>query len=211
MQCNTIDTFDDAVSLTHNTHSLDTRTRHTQNGSKTDSREYLDGFKAGQKVAYERLYWRRILVLFGGLAMVLGFFGYKGYAVNDVLDLDLSMSRADSVNDNPLVSPLSKPKKNVIFMVTDGMGPASVSLARTYRQYVQGLAYNNTLTIDKHFIGSSRTRSSDSPSLTLPLVPPPSPVVPSPTTEQSPSPPTTRPVAVFSKLPSDKVSRPDWW
>ncbi|KAG5359896.1 Alkaline phosphatase [Yarrowia sp. C11] len=129
---------------------------------KTDSREYLDGFKAGQKVAYERLYWRRILVLFGGLAMVLGFFGYKGYVVSDVLDLDLSLSRV-STPDVPLVAPLSKPKKNVIFMVTDGMGPASVSLARTYRQYVQGLAFNNTLTIDKHFIGSSRTRSSDSP------------------------------------------------
>lgn len=99
--------------------------------------------------------------------MVLGFFGYKGYVASDVLDLTLS--RADpsdtiiDIPDTPLVAPLSKPKKNVIFMVTDGMGPASVSLARTYRQYIQGLAHNDTLTIDKHFIGSSRTRSSDSP------------------------------------------------
>ncbi|KAH3686151.1 hypothetical protein WICPIJ_002860 [Wickerhamomyces pijperi] len=53
-------------------------------------------------------------------------------------------------------------KKNVIFMVTDGMGPASVSLARSYRQYRDKLPYGDVLTIDKHFIGSSRTRSSDS-------------------------------------------------
>lgn len=47
-------------------------------------------------------------------------------------------------------------------MVTDGMGPASVSLARSYRQYRDNLPYSDVLTIDKHFIGSSRTRSSDS-------------------------------------------------
>ncbi|CCE65493.1 hypothetical protein TPHA_0L01380 [Tetrapisispora phaffii CBS 4417] len=53
-------------------------------------------------------------------------------------------------------------KKNVIFFVTDGMGPTSLSLARSYRQFKYNLPYNDVLTLDKHLIGSSRTRSSDS-------------------------------------------------
>ncbi|KAI1477867.1 alkaline phosphatase-like protein [Daldinia eschscholtzii] len=53
-------------------------------------------------------------------------------------------------------------KRNLIFMVSDGMGPASLSLTRSFRQYTEGLEYGNTLTLDKHFWGSSRTRSSSS-------------------------------------------------
>lgn len=46
-------------------------------------------------------------------------------------------------------------------MVSDGMGPASLSLTRSYRQLTEGLEYGDTLTLDKHFWGTSRTRSSD--------------------------------------------------
>ncbi|KAI2631068.1 alkaline phosphatase-like protein [Hypoxylon sp. NC1633] len=53
-------------------------------------------------------------------------------------------------------------KRNLIFMVSDGMGPASLSMTRTFRQYTEGLEYGDTLTLDKHFWGSSRTRSSSS-------------------------------------------------
>ncbi|KAI1465241.1 alkaline phosphatase-like protein [Daldinia caldariorum] len=53
-------------------------------------------------------------------------------------------------------------KRNLIFMVSDGMGPASLSLTRGFRQYTEGLEYGDTLTLDKHFWGSSRTRSSSS-------------------------------------------------
>lgn len=42
------------------------------------------------------------------------------------------------------------------------MGPASLSLTRSYRQFVEGLPEGDTLTLDKHFWGSSRTRSSNS-------------------------------------------------
>lgn len=56
-----------------------------------------------------------------------------------------------------------KPKKqNVIFMVTDGMGPASLSLARSFKQYRDHLSIDDILTIDKYLTGSSRTRSSSS-------------------------------------------------
>ncbi|ODV94070.1 hypothetical protein PACTADRAFT_76711 [Pachysolen tannophilus NRRL Y-2460] len=56
----------------------------------------------------------------------------------------------------------SKKKKNIIFMVSDGMGPASLSLARSFRQYRDNLPYDDILTLDKHLIGSSRTMSSSS-------------------------------------------------
>lgn len=55
-----------------------------------------------------------------------------------------------------------KKKKNIIFMVTDGMGPASLSLARSFKQYRDDLPIDDILTIDKYLIGSSRTRSSNS-------------------------------------------------
>ncbi|KAM0431066.1 hypothetical protein ACHAPT_005704 [Fusarium lateritium] len=53
-------------------------------------------------------------------------------------------------------------KRNLVFMVSDGMGPAPLSLTRSYRQFVQGLPHDDVLTLDKHFWGSSRTRSSSS-------------------------------------------------
>ncbi|KAK0646557.1 alkaline phosphatase-like protein [Cercophora newfieldiana] len=53
-------------------------------------------------------------------------------------------------------------KRNLVFMVSDGMGPASLSLTRSFRQVTEGLPVGDTLTLDKHFWGSSRTRSSSS-------------------------------------------------
>lgn len=41
------------------------------------------------------------------------------------------------------------------------MGPATLSLTRSYRQLVEGLEYDDTLALDKHFWGTSRTRSSN--------------------------------------------------
>jgi alkaline phosphatase len=53
-------------------------------------------------------------------------------------------------------------KRNVIFMISDGMGPTSLSLTRSYRQLVDGLPFSETLTLDKYLIGTSRTRSTSS-------------------------------------------------
>lgn len=47
-------------------------------------------------------------------------------------------------------------------MVSDGMGPASLSLTRSFRQHIHGLPPGDVLTLDKHFWGTSRTRSSNS-------------------------------------------------
>lgn len=67
------------------------------------------------------------------------------------------------IQHNQQTVPDSKPagKRNLIFMVSDGMGPASLSLTRSYRQHVDGLDHDDTLTLDKHFWGTSRTRSSN--------------------------------------------------
>ncbi|KAF3092364.1 hypothetical protein TWF569_003587 [Orbilia oligospora] len=59
-------------------------------------------------------------------------------------------------------APKNNKKRNLIFMVSDGMGPASLSLTRSFRQFTENLPIDDILTLDKHFIGSSRTRSSNS-------------------------------------------------
>ncbi|KAL2181517.1 alkaline-phosphatase-like protein [Thermothelomyces heterothallicus CBS 202.75] len=57
---------------------------------------------------------------------------------------------------------LHSKKRNLIFMVSDGMGPASLSLTRSFRQHVQSLPASDVLTLDAHFWGTSRTRSTNS-------------------------------------------------
>ncbi|ODV64566.1 alkaline phosphatase PHO8 [Ascoidea rubescens DSM 1968] len=47
-------------------------------------------------------------------------------------------------------------------MVSDGMGPASLSLTRSFRQFRDNLNYDDILLLDKHQIGVSRTRSNNS-------------------------------------------------
>ncbi|KAK4504398.1 hypothetical protein PRZ48_005314 [Zasmidium cellare] len=53
-------------------------------------------------------------------------------------------------------------KKNLIFMVSDGMGPTSLTLTRSWRQYTEQLGWDNTLVLDDYLIGQSRTRSTSS-------------------------------------------------
>ncbi|KAL8952163.1 MAG: hypothetical protein Q9222_001901 [Ikaeria aurantiellina] len=53
-------------------------------------------------------------------------------------------------------------KRNLIFMVSDGMGPTSLSLTRTFRQTQTGLPIDDVLVLDDHLIGTSRTRSTSS-------------------------------------------------
>ncbi|KAH3902156.1 related to Repressible alkaline phosphatase [Saccharomycodes ludwigii] len=64
----------------------------------------------------------------------------------------------------------SSRKKNLIFFVTDGMGPASISMARSWKQLTDFnnstrdvlLSLESPLNLDQYFIGSSRTKSSSS-------------------------------------------------
>lgn len=53
-------------------------------------------------------------------------------------------------------------KRNLIFMVSDGMGPTYLSLTRSFMQYQSNSPFSEQLVLDKHLIGQSRTRSSSS-------------------------------------------------
>ena len=59
-------------------------------------------------------------------------------------------------------APKPSGKRNLIFMVSDGMGPSSLSMARSFRQTQFDLPYGDILTLDDHLIGQSRTRSTSS-------------------------------------------------
>ncbi|KAJ5131002.1 uncharacterized protein N7515_007041 [Penicillium bovifimosum] len=67
-------------------------------------------------------------------------------------------------SSNTTWGPGGKPtgKRNLIFMVSDGMGPTSLSLTRSFRQYTEELPFEDILVLDKHHIGTSRTRSTSS-------------------------------------------------
>ena len=54
-------------------------------------------------------------------------------------------------------------RKNVVLMVSDGMGPASLSLARSFMQYSEDDGFNKQLPLDPFIVGTSRTRSHSLP------------------------------------------------
>ena len=80
-----------------------------------------------------------------------------------IVTIAILLFHNSSKSDTPNV-PAFDPhgKKNIIMMVTDGMGPASLSAARSFRQLKDNLPIDDVLIIDKYLIGSSRTRSSSS-------------------------------------------------
>jgi alkaline phosphatase len=59
-------------------------------------------------------------------------------------------------------APTPKGKRNLIMMVSDGMGPTSLALTRSYKQSAEGLPWSADLVVDSHLIGQSRTRSTSS-------------------------------------------------
>jgi len=62
-----------------------------------------------------------------------------------------------------LLTSLDRPKpKNLVLMVSDGMGPASLSLARSYMQYTDDVEFYKQLALDPYIVGTSRTRSHGS-------------------------------------------------
>lgn len=58
---------------------------------------------------------------------------------------------ADMVSAAPVSN---NQKKNIILMVSDGMGISGVQLARTFRQVRDDLPYTDLLEMDKHLIGN---------------------------------------------------------
>ncbi|KAI8378575.1 alkaline-phosphatase-like protein [Blakeslea trispora] len=67
-------------------------------------------------------------------------------------------STHQTVQSSTLTAP--KKPKNVIMMISDGLGPASVAFARTYYQIINNKPYDFEMPLDKIHIGQSRTRSA---------------------------------------------------
>lgn len=115
-------------------------------GERTDRHEREQG--------RNRAFWREI-----------GLFAWALIATIVVVVLavvyqhEASRSRPASTTWGPGGKPTGK--RNMIFMVSDGMGPTSLEMTRSFRQWRDGLSIDDLLVLDQHAIGSSRTRSSD--------------------------------------------------
>ncbi|OMH84474.1 Alkaline phosphatase [Zancudomyces culisetae] len=106
-----------------------------------------------EKIVKTKQCWPKVAaVLFGGalvstMALILLLIAKDGGLAQK------NKGRAESKSDEPI---------NVIFMISDGFGPASETLARQYYQTMNGLKVNWRSPLDEMLVGSSRTQSSDS-------------------------------------------------
>ncbi|KAK3368147.1 alkaline phosphatase-like protein [Podospora didyma] len=94
-------------------------------------------------------------------------FAWALLATAAVIVLAVVLQHRNAVTSNPASSVYNGPaavaatnsktpaKRNLIFMVSDGMGPASLSLTRSFRQLVYDLPIDNTLQLDRHFWDSA--------------------------------------------------------
>lgn len=91
----------------------------------------------------------------------LGLFLWAALATAAVIVLAVVLQHKSKLGDE---EGTSKPagKRNLIFMVSDGMGPASLSLTRSFRQHQENLPIDDVLILDHHLVGNSRTRSANS-------------------------------------------------
>ncbi|CZT22232.1 related to alkaline phosphatase Pho8 [Ramularia collo-cygni] len=112
-------------------------------GQRPGKREPINAHNKGK--------WREIVL-----------FAWALVATAAVVILAVVFQHNTQVSDGGDKSKHGGGKRNLIFMVSDGMGPTSLELARSWRQYTDQLPWNNTLVLDKHLIGQSRTRSSSS-------------------------------------------------
>jgi alkaline phosphatase len=113
----------------------------------------LTGQSTGKKEAttYARRNWREI-----------GLFAWAFVATAVVIVLAVVYQHSRVEHGAKQGANIPEGKKNLIFMVSDGMGPTSLALTRGFRQHVAQLPWDDTLVIDQHLIGQSRTRSSSS-------------------------------------------------
>jgi len=113
----------------------------------------LTGQSTGKQEAttYARRNWREI-----------GLFAWAFLATAVVVVLAVVYQHSRAEHGTGKGSSIPEGKRNLIFMVSDGMGPTSLALTRGFRQHTQQLPFDDTLIIDQHLIGQSRTRSSSS-------------------------------------------------
>ena len=127
--------------------------------SSDDVAEEEDELLTGQHKAQEAkrgwAFWREV-----------GAFAWAVIATAAVIVLAVLLQHRDTSTPKPADgSEANQPsgKRNLIFMVSDGMGPTSLSLTRSFRKVTEGeLPDDDVLVLDRHHIGSSRTKSSTS-------------------------------------------------
>jgi alkaline phosphatase len=119
---------------------------------RADEEDALLGNQRNKDYASKRLgFWKEI-----------GLFVWALVATAAVIVLAVVIQHQSEGRDEGSKPKKPSGKRNLIFMVSDGMGPASLSLTRSFRQLRDSLPIDDILTLDRHFIGSSRTRSSSS-------------------------------------------------
>ncbi|KAJ9350563.1 alkaline phosphatase [Paecilomyces variotii] len=134
--------------------------RPSTDGSSIRNEEEEDALLTGQRTnrGQERRGW--------ALWREIGLFTWALVATVAVIILSVFLQHGSTGKHDSKGSwgPNGKPtgKRNLIFMVSDGMGPTSLEMTRSWRQLVEGLPVDDTLVLDRHLIGSSRTRSSSS-------------------------------------------------
>jgi alkaline phosphatase len=125
--------------------------------SDDHSAEEEDALLTGQYISQKKYgwaFWREVGVFVWALAATVAII---------VLAVMLQHRRTTQPKESDgLEAPRPSGKRNLIFMVSDGMGPASLSLTRSYRQFTDTLPMDDVLVLDGHHIGSSRTRSNSS-------------------------------------------------
>ncbi|OJD40424.1 alkaline phosphatase [Diplodia corticola] len=124
---------------------------HSNDRDLAEEDALLTGERTGKRPEQPRSPWKRW--------RELGLFAWALIATAVVIVLAVVYQKQATTKE-----PASKPsgKRNLIFMVSDGMGPTSLSLARGFKQYQNAEPWDDTLVIDQHLIGQSRTRSSSS-------------------------------------------------
>lgn len=122
---------------------------HTNDRDLAEEDALLTGERTGRSEGQRGWkYWREI-----------GLFTWAVIATAAVIVLGVVYQRHEQSN---APEPTLAGKRNLIFMVSDGMGPTSLTLTREYMQNQNGLPWEAQLEIDKHLIGQSRTRSTSS-------------------------------------------------
>ena len=125
----------------------------------SDEREEEDALLAGSRARSAKHgwpFWREVGIFTWALLATLA------VIILAVMYQHKQMTRNGPQNSGEGKYPKPTGKRNLIFMISDGMGPTSLSLTRSFRQTESGLPIGDTLVLDQHLIGSSRTRSTSS-------------------------------------------------
>ncbi|KAB2574542.1 putative alkaline phosphatase protein [Lasiodiplodia theobromae] len=124
---------------------------HSNDRDLAEEDALLTGQRTGKHTEHPRTGWKRW--------REFGLFAWALVATAVVIVLAVVYQKQATTKE-----PSAKPsgKRNLVFMVSDGMGPTSLSLARSFKQYQNAEPWDDTLVIDQHLIGQSRTRSSSS-------------------------------------------------